>query len=75
MIKSAANGHEVHITSIRTGSNPGEYHILFSGSDETITISHKVTSKMPYVLGACNVALWLRGKEPGLYNMLDIMRS
>lgn len=74
MINTASIGHEVHITSIRTGNNPGEYHILFSGFDETITISHTVTSKMPYVIGACNVAIWLHNRKAGLYNMLDILK-
>ena len=75
MIKSAANGHDIHITSIRTGDNPGEYHILFSGADEVLTISHKATSKMPYVIGACNVAIWLESQKPGIYNMMDIMQN
>lgn len=73
MIKAAETEHEVHITSIRTGSNPGEYHILFSGMDETVTISHKVTSKMPYVIGACRAAEWISSKKPGLYGMIDLM--
>lgn len=66
-------GHNLNITSIRTGNNPGEYNILFSGDDESISISHKVYSKIPYVIGACKAAIWLSTQSPGFYNMYNIM--
>jgi len=72
MMKEASQRHNIHITSIRTGEN-AEHQILFSGPDETITISHKVTGKMPFVIGACNAAIWLCKQEPNMYNMHDFL--
>ena len=46
---------EVGIHSIRGGTIVGEHDVLFAGTDETITISHKAQSKDIFANGAITV--------------------
>ncbi|QEK39474.1 4-hydroxy-tetrahydrodipicolinate reductase [Candidatus Sneabacter namystus] len=60
-------------TTIRAGKSIGEHQVMFFGEDEEITLSHKVTSRKPFALGAIKAAKWLLNKESGsLYSMQDV---
>ena len=67
--------NEIGIHSIRGGTIVGEHEILFAGHDETVSISHSAQSKEIFAVGAINAALFLVGKEPGLYDMNDLIRA
>lgn len=64
---------ELGIHSIRGGTIVGEHEIIFAGRDEVITLGHQAMSKEIFAVGALNAALFLVGKEPGLYNMGDLI--
>jgi len=57
----------------RQGDVIGEHTVAFSTLGETIELSHKAHSRDIFARGALKAAAWLVGKEPGLYNMMDVL--
>lgn len=64
---------EIGMHAVRGGTIVGEHEILFAGRDELITLSHSARSREVFAVGAVNAAIFLPGKEPGMYNMGDLM--
>ena len=60
---------EIGIHAIRGGTIVGEHEIIFAGRDEIITLSHSARSKEVFAVGAVNAAIFMSGKEAGLYDM------
>ena len=58
---------EVGIHSIRGGTIVGEHDVLFAGTDETITLSHKAQSKDIFANGAITAAEKLINQSNGYY--------
>ena len=48
---------------------PSDHEVLFCGPDEVITLKHTAYSRSVFANGAINAAVYLAKKEPGLYNM------
>lgn len=51
----------------------GDHDVIFAGTDEVITFSHTAYSKAIFGKGALQAALFLAGKEPGMYDMQDVI--
>ncbi len=64
---------EIGIHSIRGGNIVGEHEVIFAGTDEVITLSHSAASRGVFAVGAVNAALFLIGKQPGVYDMGDLI--
>lgn len=64
---------EIGLHAIRGGTIVGDHDIIFAGRDEVITLSHHAASKQVFAVGAVNAALFLKGKEPGLYSMKHLI--
>ena len=64
---------EIGLHAIRGGTIVGDHDIIFAGRDEVITLSHHAASKDVFAVGAVNAAVFLKGKEPGLYNMKNLI--
>ncbi|MBE5968415.1 MAG: 4-hydroxy-tetrahydrodipicolinate reductase [Lachnospiraceae bacterium] len=64
---------EIGISSVRGGTIVGEHEIIFAGTDEVIEIKHTAYSKAIFAKGAVQAAKFLQGKEPGKYQMSDII--
>jgi len=64
---------EIGISSVRGGTIVGEHEIIFAGTDEVIEIKHTAYSKAIFAKGAIQAAKFLPGKEPGKYQMSDII--
>ena len=47
--------------------------VLFAAEGERLEITHKASSRMTFAKGAVRAALWLDGREPGLYDMQDVL--
>lgn len=67
-----ALGRQVPITSIRTGSVPGEHDVVFDGPFEQITLSHLARDRRAFADGALTAAHWLRGRE-GVFTIADVL--
>ena len=75
MLADAINEQEIGISSVRGGSIVGDHEVLFCGPDEVITLKHTAYSRSIFANGAINAAVYLAKKEPGLYNMGDLIAS
>ena len=64
---------EIGISSVRGGSIVGDHEVLFCGPDEVITLKHTAYSRSIFANGAINAAVYLAKKDPGLYNMNDLI--
>ena len=65
-------GHDVPITSIRTGHVPGRHDVCIDGAYEQVLISHEARSRRVFADGALRAALWLRGRR-GVFTMDDVL--
>ncbi|MFN4196900.1 MAG: 4-hydroxy-tetrahydrodipicolinate reductase [Caldimicrobium sp.] len=64
---------EIGIQTLRGGDIVGEHTVLFAGIGERIELIHRATSRETFARGAIRAALWVVGKAPGVYNMLDVL--
>ncbi|MBO6111997.1 MAG: 4-hydroxy-tetrahydrodipicolinate reductase [Lachnospiraceae bacterium] len=66
---------EIGISAIRGGTIPGDHDVIFAGTDEVITLSHRAYSKAVFARGAVQAAVFLNGKKPGMYSMSDVINN
>lgn len=64
---------EIGIVAVRGGNIVGEHEVLYAGEDEVIEFKHTAYSKAIFAKGAVAAAGFLAGKEPGLYDMSDVI--
>lgn len=72
-VRRRRDPQEIGIHSIRGGTIVGEHEILFAGRDEVITLSHSAASREVFAVGAVNAAVFMKGRESGLYRMSDLI--
>ncbi|MES2214426.1 MAG: 4-hydroxy-tetrahydrodipicolinate reductase [Pseudomonadota bacterium] len=65
----------VGFAPVRGGNLPGEHQVMFIGQNEVVTLVHRALSRKCYAEGAIKAARWLKDKEPGLYNMKDVLQG
>ena len=66
---------EIGISAVRGGTIVGEHEVIFAGEDEVITIKHTAYSKAVFGKGAVEAAVFLAGKDAGLYDMQDVIAA
>jgi len=64
---------EIGIQTIRGGDIVGEHTLILAGSGERIELTHRAHSRVNFARGAVRAALWIIGKDPGLYTMADVL--
>ncbi len=68
-VRKARSREEIGIHAVRGGTIVGEHEVIFAGKDEIITLSHSARSKDVFAVGAVNAAVFIKDKQPGLYDM------
>lgn len=63
----------IGFATVRAGDIVGDHTVLFAAEGERVEITHKASSRMTFAKGAVRAALWLDGREPGLYDMQDVL--
>jgi len=63
----------IGLHAVRGGDVVGEHDLHFFGQGEALTLSHRATSRDNFVKGALRAARWLQGRDPGLYDMQDVL--
>lgn len=63
----------IGFATVRGGDVVGDHTVLFAAEGERLEISHKASSRMTFAKGAVRAALWLDGREAGLYDMQDVL--
>ncbi len=66
---------ELGISAVRAGNIPGTHTVMFAGPDELIEIRHTAYSRNIFANGAINAAKFLAGKNPGMYDMSDVIAA
>jgi 4-hydroxy-tetrahydrodipicolinate reductase len=59
--------------TIRAGDVVGEHTVWFAAEGERVEIAHKATSRMTFARGAARAASWIAGRDPGLFDMQDVL--
>jgi len=72
-IRQPRGKNEIGIHTIRGGTIVGEHEVIFAGRDEVISLTHSAASKEVFAVGSVNAALFLNGKQKGLYAMKDLV--
>ena len=69
----ARKPEEIGVMTVRGGDVVGEHTAYFLGLGERIEITHRASSRETFARGAVRAALWLRDRDPGLYDMQDVL--
>ena len=64
---------EIGMHAIRLGDTVGEHSVHFGNLGETITLAHSAHTRDTFARGALRAATWVVGKDPGLYDMCDVL--
>jgi len=57
----------------RGGDVVGDHTVYFAGPGERLEITHRSSSRATYAQGAVRAAKFAAGREPGLYDMSDVL--
>lgn len=65
----------ISINSIRSGNIYGEHEVIFTSSEEVLSVKHVVFSRSIFAKGAIKALDWLVKKkpDPGIYSMQDVL--
>lgn len=63
----------IGFATVRGGDVVGDHTVMFMADGERVEITHKASSRMSFARGAVRAAQWLNGRDPGLYDMQDVL--
>ncbi|TVR02460.1 MAG: 4-hydroxy-tetrahydrodipicolinate reductase, partial [Spirochaetaceae bacterium] len=66
--------HELHVASLRIGSDPGTHTVLLDSPADTIEIRHRARNRSGFALGSVRAAEWLTGRS-GFCTVDDMMND
>ena len=72
LVGERPNG-EIGIHALRGGDIIGEHTVMFAANGERLELTHQATSRDNFAIGALRAAQWVAGKQPGVYDMQDVM--
>ena len=64
---------EVGVLVRRAGDIRGEHEVTLADNDEVLTIAHRAEDRGVFAAGAIDAAVWLAGREPGLYDFGEVV--
>ncbi len=64
---------EIGMHSLRGGDVVGDHTVIFAKNGERLELAHKASSRETFANGALRAAAWIVGKDPGIYDMLDVL--
>ena len=64
---------QVEFASVRAGDLVGEHTVLFCGTGEQLSLTHRASDRAVFARGALQAALWLESQPPGRYSMSDFL--
>jgi 4-hydroxy-tetrahydrodipicolinate reductase len=63
----------IGFSAIRGGDIVGEHDVIFAAAGERIVLRHIATDRGIFARGALRAALWGLGRDPGHYDMQDVL--
>jgi len=80
VIISGRDGHSgarptgaIGFAALRGGQVVGEHTLIFASGTEHIALSHRAFDRRAFAAGAIRAALWVVGKSPALYSMMNVL--
>jgi 4-hydroxy-tetrahydrodipicolinate reductase len=67
------DGNTIGFATVRGGDVVGDHTVLFAGTGERVELTHKASSRATFALGALRAAKFLADKNPGLFDMRDVL--
>lgn len=64
---------EIGIHAVRGGDIVGDHTVIFAAEGERVELVHKASSRDVFARGAVRAAVFLAGREPGVYSMQDVL--
>jgi 4-hydroxy-tetrahydrodipicolinate reductase len=64
---------DIGFSVMRGGGLIGEHAVVFAADEEILTLSHSARDRRLFARGAIEAAVWVAGREPGLYDMADVL--
>ena len=64
---------EIGIHSLRMGNVTGQHEVIFATPSQTIYLKHEAHDRSLFADGAIAAAKFIIGKDPGYYNMEDLL--
>ncbi len=64
---------EIGVHALRGGDVVGDHTVTYAGIGERVELTHRASSRHTFASGAIRAAKWLQGKDPGLYDMQDVL--
>jgi 4-hydroxy-tetrahydrodipicolinate reductase len=64
---------EIGVHALRGGDVVGDHTVIFAADGERVELTHKASSRDTFANGALRAAQWVVGKNPGLYDMQDVL--
>jgi 4-hydroxy-tetrahydrodipicolinate reductase len=63
----------IGFATLRGGDVVGEHTVVFAGPGERVELSHRAMSRQNFAMGALRAARFVRGANPGVYGMRDVL--
>ena len=80
VMESGRHGHTgerktgaIGFAALRGGQVVGEHTLIFAAGTEHIALTHRAFDRRAFATGAVRAALWVVGRKPGLYSMMDVL--
>ncbi|MFQ3578128.1 MAG: 4-hydroxy-tetrahydrodipicolinate reductase [Verrucomicrobiia bacterium] len=64
---------EIGVHARRGGDVVGDHTVIFAADGERLEVTHKASSRETFARGALRAALWVTARDPGLYDMQDVL--
>ncbi len=64
---------EIGMHAIRGGDVVGDHTVIYANVGERLELTHKASSRDTFARGAVRAAVWAVGRQPGLYDMQDVL--
>jgi 4-hydroxy-tetrahydrodipicolinate reductase len=64
---------EIGMHALRGGDVVGDHTVIFATQGERVELTHKASSRDTFARGAIRAVKWARGRQPGLYDMQDVL--
>lgn len=73
-LRRPPEAHELHVASLRIGSDPGTHTVVLDSAADTIEIRHRARNRSGFALGSVRAAEWLAGRS-GFCTVDDMMND
>lgn len=64
---------EIGFAALRGGDVVGEHTVLFATDGERLELTHRAGSRESFAHGALAAAIWIAGREPGMYTFDQVL--